>query len=195
LQNAQTAAYQQETDNMTQLFSQDKALNDEIQGVYGPIFQAGPSQLGFSTGELQNLNTTAQEGVASSFESANQAMKENVESAGGGTVQLPSGVLTKAEEGITTAGAAQASGEENQIQQADYAAGNANFNAASNALMGVGNVYNNSIAQGGVANQGGSAASTTANQIAQENEAPFASVMGALGSVAGAATSGFIAKG
>lgn len=185
LQNAQTAAYNQETQNMNQLYAQDQKLNDEIQSVYGPIFQAGPSQLGFSTGELQNLNTSAGTGVGESFEAANQAMKENLASFGGGTTQLPSGALLKAEQGITTAGAAQLSGEENQIQQSDYAQGNANFTAASNALMGVGNVYNNSIAQGGVANSGGNAASSTASAIASENEAPFAAVMGALGGVAG----------
>ena len=100
-------------------------------------------------------------------------------------MQLPSGALTKAEEGITTAGAAQQAGEQNQILQADYAQGQANFQAATNALLGVGSVFNNSIGMGSTANQGGAAAGSTWNAIAQENEAPFAAVMGALGGVAG----------
>jgi hypothetical protein len=183
LADAQTNMYNTESADMSQLFSQDEALNNEIQSVYGPIFQAGPSQLGFSQGELNTLNSAADTGVGQSFAAANQAMKENVAAAGGGTTQLPSGVMTKAEEGLTTAGAAQESGEANQIQQADYAQGLSNFDAATSALMGVGNVFSNSIGMGGVANQGGSAANQTYNNIASENESPFAAVMGALGGV------------
>jgi hypothetical protein len=110
-------------------------------------------------------------------------LKANLSSEGGGTTELPSGVLTKAEQGMTTAGAAQLSGEESQIQQSDYAQGNQNFQAATNALLGVGSVFNNSIAEGGVANQGGAAANSTESAIAQENESPFAAVTGALGGV------------
>lgn len=191
LADAQTQMYTAESNDMNQLFSEDEALSNEIQGVYGPIFQQGPSQLGFSQGELNTLNSGASTGVGQSFAAANSAMKENLESAGGGTTQLPSGALTKAEEGLTTAGAAQLSGEENQIQQADYAQGNANFNAASNALLGVGNVFSNSIAEGGVANSGGSAANQTESAIASENESPFAAVMGALGGITGAAATAY----
>jgi hypothetical protein len=188
---AQTNMYNTQSADMNQLFSQDEALNNEIQGVYGPIFQAGPSQLGFSQGELNTLNSGAATGVGQSFAAANSAMKENLAASGGGTTQLPSGAMTKAEEGMTTAGAAQLSGEENQIQQADYAQGLSNFDSATNALMGVGNVFNNSIAEGGVANQGGMAANQTYNAIAQENNSPFAAVMGALGGVASGAGAAF----
>jgi hypothetical protein len=184
---AQTAQYNQETAQQNQLFTEDQALNQEIQSVYGPIFEAGPNQLGFSNGELTNLNSTASTGVGEAFTAANQSMKENIASAGGGNTQLPSGVLAKAEEGVTTAGAAQLSGEENQIEQADYQQGNNNFQAASNALLGVGSVFNNSIGASSAANQGGEAAGSTYSAIAQENESPFGAVLGALGGVAGAA--------
>lgn len=181
---AQSAAYTQETAEQNQLFTQDEALNNEIQSIYGPIFAKGPNQLGFSTGESNELYSSAATGVGESFQAANQALKENLGATGGGTVQLPSGVLTRAEQGLTTAGAAQLSGEQNQILQANYQQGNANFNAATNALMGVGSVFNSAIAEGGVANQGGAAAGSTYNAIAQENEAPFAAVLGALGGAA-----------
>lgn len=191
LADAQTQMYQTQTNDMNQLFAQDEALNNEIQSVYGPIFKAGPSQLGFSQGELNTLNSGASTGVGQSFAAANSALKENLASAGGGDIQLPSGAMTKAEEGMTTAGAAQLAGEENQIQQADYAQGLSNFDAATNALLGVGSVFSNSIAMGGVANQGGEAANQTYNAIAQENESPFAAVMGALGGVASGAGAAF----
>ena len=195
LANAQTAMYTQETAQQAQLFSQDAALNAEIQSVYGPIFQKGPSQLGFSQDELNNLNSTAATGVGQAFEGANQAMKENIASAGGGNTQLPSGVLTKAEEGITTAGAAQLSGEQSQILQSDYASGNANFQAATSALLGSGQVFNPAIAQGGVANQGGSAANQSWNNITTENQAPFNAVLGALGAVGGGLAQGYASRG
>ena len=189
LAQAQTAEYTQETQQQAELFSQEQALQTEIQSVYGPIFAAGPSQLGFSQAELSALNSGAATGVGQSFQAANQAVKENIASSGGGNVQLPSGVLTKAEMGMGTAGAAQLSGEQSQILQSDYAAGNANFMAATNALLNSGQIFNPGAAYGGVANQGGAAANTTWNNIAMENEAPFGAVMGALGGVAGAVIS------
>ena len=182
---AQTNLYNTQSADMNALFGQDKALYNQIQSVYGPIFQAGPSQQGFSQGELNALNTQATTGVGQSFQAANQAVKENLGAAGGGNVLLPSGVLTKAEMGMGTAGAAQLAGEQNQINLENYAQGRQNFAAATNALMGAGNVYSNAAQFGQVANQGGAAAGSTWNQIAQENEAPFAAVMGALGGVAG----------
>ena len=182
---AQTNLYNTQAADMNALFSQDQALYNEIQSVYGPIFQAGPSQQGFSQAELNTLNSAAATGVGQSFAAANQAVKQNLAAAGGGNIQLPSGALTKAEMGMTTAGAAQLSGEQNQIQQANYQTGRQNFLAATNALMNSGNVFGNAAEFGQVANQGGAAAGNTWNQIAQENMAPFAAVMGALGGVAG----------
>src|SRR5579859_430634 len=84
---AQANMYNTETADMNSLFSQDQALSNEIQSVYGPIFKAGPSQLGFSQGELNTLNSSAETGVGQSFAAANSALKANIGSEGGGTTQ------------------------------------------------------------------------------------------------------------
>jgi hypothetical protein len=185
LATAQTNYYNQLTAEESQIFSQDEGVFNQIQSVYGPIFAKGPNQLGFSQGELNELNSSAATGVGQSFEAANQAAKENIASEGGGTVMLPSGVQAKLAEGMSTAGAAQLSGEENQIEQADYQQGYNEFEAATNALLGSTNAVNSATGMAGAANQGGEAANQTYTDIAQENESPFTAVMGALGGVAG----------
>lgn len=185
LATAQTAYYNNLTSEEEQIFSQDEGVFNDLQSIYGPIFQKGPNQLGFSAGEDNELNSSAATGVGESFEAADQSAKENIASEGGGTVMLPSGVQTKLAQGVSTAGAAQLSGEENQIEQADYQQGYNEFEAATNALLGSTGVFSSSTAAAGAANQGGSAANQTYTDIAQENESPFNAVVGALGGVAG----------
>ena len=191
LAKAQTNLFNQEAAQQAQLFAEDEALAKEIQSIYGPIFNKGPNQLGFSQEERDNLNSTAATGVGQNFAAANTALKETLGAQGGGNTMLPSGVLTKAEEGVTTAGAAQLSSEQNQILQADYGQGYNEFEAATNALLGVGNVFSNSINASNAANSGGAAANQTYHDIAAENQSPWSAVLGALGGVAGAAGTAF----
>jgi len=182
---AQSNLFNIEAADMSQLFGQDQALMREIQSVYGPIFAKGPNQFGFNKAETNVLNSGAAEQVGQAFGAANRTLKENLAAQGGGLTALPSGVLTKAEQGITTAGAAQLSGEQQQIQEAGYQQGYNQFMAATNALMGLPSLTSNAAQFGGVANTGGEAANQTYNSITAENESPFNAVVGALGGAAG----------
>lgn len=190
LANEQAAYYQTVTQQAQEEFGMASDVYKEIQSVYGPIFQAGPNQMGFSQGELNTLNSSAATGVGQAFNSANQAMKENLATEGGGNSMLPSGAAEKAEQGITTAGAEQLAGEENQIEQAGYQQGYNEFQAATNALMGSTSLFGTANEGANVATGAGSAANTTMNDIAQENASPFDAVMGALGGIAGGITTG-----
>ena len=181
---AQSAFYTQETQEQQQLFSQEESLITNINDIYLPIFDKGPSQLGFSAGELQNLYSEASTGTSQDFGAASKVLKEGLATEGGGNTQLPSGVTTKAEAGLAAGGAAQLSSEENQILQADYQQGYSEFQAASNALMGEGQILNPAMSAGQVANAGGQAANQTYSAIAQENNSVFGAVMGALGGAA-----------
>lgn len=159
---------------------------NQMQSIYGPIFAKGPNQQGFSQAELNTLNSGAATGVGEAFNAANQAVKENLASEGGGNNLLPSGVAEKAEQGLTTAGAGQLATEENQIQQANYQQGYNEFQAATNALMGTPSLFGTANSGAGVATGAGEAANSTFNSIAQENASPFNAVVGALGGIGGA---------
>lgn len=187
LANEQAAYYQTLTKQANEEFGMASDVFNEISSIYGPIFQKGPNQEGFSQGELNTLNSAASTGVGKAFAAADTAAKENLAAEGGGNNLLPSGTEAKLAEGLTTAGASQLAGEENQIQQADYQQGYNEFQAATSALMGSPNLFGTANSGAGVATGGGEAANQTFNDIAQENASPFNAVVGALGGIAGAA--------
>jgi hypothetical protein len=189
LSNEQTAFYGQLQQQDAQNFGEFQSIMPQLTGPLEKVISGGPSQQGFSQGELNSLNTTATEGVAQNYASASKALKENQAAEGGGNTYLPSGVNSQEQESLLSSSAQQQSSEQQQIQQAGYAQGNANFNAATSALEGEQGELNPN-ATAGEATSAGSAAGNTANQIAQENESWEAPLIGAVGSVAGAGLTG-----
>lgn len=151
-----------------------------------PILQKGINQEGFDQGEKANLDTMATEGVAANFQHAKEAMSESEAARGGGNTFLPSGEVQEEQANLDIAAADQQSKEQQQILEADYATGRQNYLWAEGALSGVAQLENPE-AMASVANQGGNAAATTANEIAQANDAWMAPVFGAIGGIAGAA--------
>lgn len=173
-------------------FAEQQSVLTQMQSIYAPILAKGPNQYGFSDAETNDLNTQANEGVAKNYANANKALKES-QAASGGDTFLPSGVSDQQRTGLIENAAAEQSQEEQQIQQAGYSQGYNEFSQATGALENVAGQYNpNAGAE--VANTAGSAAETTANQIAQENESWMAPLAGAVGAVGGAAAGGFITK-
>jgi hypothetical protein len=173
------------------VFGQNSALYNNLVSGMEHIFNAGPSQEGFSAPEKAALDTEATSGVTANYERAATAVGEQNAGAGGGNLDIPSG-QTAAERGeIASEAAGQESGEEQQITEADYAQGEQNYNASVSGLLNAGEVFNPSESLLGEATGAGTAAANTANQIAQANEAPFQAVVGALGEVGGMAAGGF----
>ena len=182
LSNEQTAFYGQLQQQDAQNFGEFQSIMPQLTGPLEKVISGGPSQQGFSQGELNSLNTTATEGVAQNYASASKALKENQAAEGGGNTYLPSGVNSQEQESLLSSSAQQQSSEQQEIQQAGYAQGNANFNAATSALEGEqGEINPNATA--GEATSGGTAAANTAGQIAQENESWEAPLIGAVGAV------------
>ena len=183
LSNEQNAFYSQLTQQDATTFGEDQGILKQVQSAYSPILAAGPNQNGFSQAETDSLNTSATEGVASSYAGAEKALHENQAATGGGDTYLSSGVSAQQDEALAEGGAQQESTDKLQIQQAGYQQGYNEFTQATSALEGAAG-ENNSASYAGEATNAGSAAGTTDNQIAQENESWYAPLVGAVGSVA-----------
>jgi hypothetical protein len=185
LQNQQAAFYQQATDEATAVYGQDQNLLKQITSVYAPILAKGPNQQGFSDAERADLNAQTVEGTAQNYAGASRALNENLAASGGGDIPLTSGQGAQLKGQVAASSAATQSEEESQIQQADYAQGYNLFQNAGNMMMGVSGQLN-PTAYSGAAIGAGSAAASTANQIAQENNSWINAAIGAVGAGVGA---------
>lgn len=172
------------------VFGQNSALYNQLLSSFEPILNAGPNQAGFSAPEKAALETQATSGVTGNYEKAATAAGEQTAGAGGGNEDIPSGQTASERGQIATEAAQQESGEQEQIEEADYAQGNEDYNAAVSGLMGAGNVFNPSEQLMSEEVGEGSATANTANQIAQENNSWMGAVGGLLGSAAGGWASG-----
>lgn len=182
LQQDQLAFYQQGMQESQTAFGEQQDLLAQMNAVYGPILAKGPNQPGFSTSEENALNAEAVEGTATNYASAARGVNEQEAAEGGGNNPLPSGGEEQARAQVAEAAAGQESSEESQIEQANYAAGEQQFEQAGQALATASGQLN----PAGYINAttgAGSEAEKTANQINQEKNAWMAPVLGALGSL------------
>lgn len=185
VENEQNQFFQQMMTQQSQVYSEDQGILQQMQSIYAPILAKGPNQQGFSASELNSLNTTATEGTAQNYEQAAKAVNENIAAEGGGDTYLPSGAATQLKAETAAASAQQESGEEQQITQANYQQG---YNEWQNAAQGLSTVAGdlNPVGYSGAATGAGSATSSTANEIAQENNSWLNAAIGAAGSIGGA---------
>lgn len=182
LQTEQADFYQEATQEATTAYSEDQQLLGEITKAYEPILQKGPNQQGFSQAEDQTLNAQAVEGTAENYSAAAKAVNEGEAAQGGGNIPLsqPQGAQLKAE--VATSAAGQESAEEQQIEQADYQQGFNEFTQAGQAISTASGQLS-PTAYTSAATGAGSAASTTAEDIAQENDSWINAAIGAAGSI------------
>jgi hypothetical protein len=190
LQQEQADFYQEGMQESTTAFGEQQALLSQMEAVYDPILAKGPNQEGFSTAEENNLNAQATEGTATNYAGAAKAVNEELASEGGGTNPLPTGGATQLKEEVAASAAAQQSGEENQIIQANYAQGYNEFEGATQALATASGELSPTSYES-AATSAGSAAEQTANQINQEENSWEAPVLGAIGAIGGAAAGDF----
>jgi hypothetical protein len=185
LQQQQAEFYKNLSDAYEMQFGSSETILDSLRSQFMPILQAGPNQQGFNPAELQDLQTQAIEGTGTNYAQASKALQENQAATTGGEF-LPAGATTQLQQELATSAAAEKSQEQQQITQASYAQGHANWAAAANELNDAAQMYN-PLGYAGAATSSGEAAGTTANQIAQASNSVWGSVLGALGGVAGAA--------
>lgn len=196
----QTDAQAQEADFSRQMMAENATVYGKQQGILDSLNQGfqkivaqGPSQEGFSAGEKTNLDTMGTESVAANMSKASKSLGEGQAAQGGGDTFIPSGVKDQQREELAEAGATADSAAHAKVLSDDYATGRDNYNAAVGGEETVAADLN-PVAYSGATTSANSASADEANAIATAANSPFTAVMGALGGVAGAATTGFLTK-
>lgn len=189
IEASQAKFYDTLTAQYQQVFGEHQQIIGELRKAFEPILAKGPNQRGFSDAERTDLHTQSNEGVARNFQHAKTELNENL-AARGGDDFIPSGSDNQMRGDLSGFAAAQQSGEDLQIDEADWAAGHENWKFATGVLGGVASELNPT----GLANAAtgaGSAAAETANQIAMADNSVWSSVIGGLSGIAGAAVGGY----
>jgi hypothetical protein len=185
--------YETLTQQYSTVFAQNQAITGALTQAFQPILAAGPSQTGFSPSETNALQTQNTENVATDYAQAQKATADVLAARGGGNTFLPSSVdANLIARNANLAAQTRAQGQ-NQITQANYAQGNANFNQAAGVLGSTAGLLNPNAYASSTTNAGNSAANE-ANTITQQNNSLWNSVIGSLGGIAGQAAGGW-AKG
>jgi hypothetical protein len=193
LQNAQISFYNEMTADYQQTYSQNQQILKSLTASFSPILAAGPNQEGFSSAELQSLESSATTGVGQNYAAAQKALAIQQGAQGGGNSFVPSGANSEMRGQLAQSAAQQESSEQLGIQQADYQTGQQNYWQAAGALGGVANAYN-PTGYSGAATGAGGAASTTANEVEQANNSWMQLAAGALGATGSALGGGSLGK-
>ena len=192
LQQEQISAYQQAQQMTAQQYANQQAIYAPMAKQFQSIFDMGPNQKGFSEEETNTLNAQAVEGTASNYNQAAKAVGESLAAEGGGDEYMPSGGADQIKAEVAESAAAQESGQETQIKEADYAQGLSEWNAAAGGLETIA-AGENPLGYESAATGAGSAASTTANDIATQNNSWINAAIGAAGAVGGGAAKEYFA--
>jgi hypothetical protein len=149
-------------------FSGQQNILNGLQKTQQSILAAGPGQFGFSVPQTTALNTMATSANAASYQGAKTGIGEQVAATGGGNSVLPTGTQG---ESLTTAAASAAQNQAaslNKIQQAGYAQGSQDYNAALSGSLQVASIENPS-ALAGEANKAGDTAFGEATSVNNMN--------------------------
>lgn len=188
LQQEQMQFYQEAQKESTLAFGEQQDLLNEMKSVYEPILAKGPGQKGFSNAEEGELTGQAVEGTAGNYTRAARAVGSEIATEGGGN-PLASGGEQQAREEVALSSAGEQSREEEQILQADYAAGEHQFEEAGAGLATAsGQLSPTSYLT--AATGAGSSAESTAATITSEENSWMQPVFGAVGALGGAVLSG-----
>jgi len=118
----------------SQIFGQDSSVFNALVGNYMPIANAGPSQLGFSGGQYNAMTAANIQNYGNQFKNAAAATGERQAATGvgrfGAEIPVVAGTNLAQNQNLAAAAAQGAATGQNQILQADYAQGNANWKQA-----------------------------------------------------------------
>jgi hypothetical protein len=186
LGDAQLEAYQQAAQLTQAQYANQQAIYGPMVSQFHAIYAKGPNQQGFSPAETANLNAQAVEGTAENYESAARAVGESEAAQGGGTNPLPTGAQSAVQSNIATSAAEEESSQENQIVSANYNQGYNEWEAAGEGLQSIA-AGENPLGFESAETGAGSAAGTTAAQIASEDNSWINAAIGAGATLGGAA--------
>jgi hypothetical protein len=185
LQDEQIQAYQQAQQMTQQQYQHQQDIYAPMAKQFQSIFDRGPNMEGFSEEQKQDLEATAVDGTARNYAGAARALNEEFAARGGGNIPLTPGGEIDAKEDLAASSAAEESREESSIKQADYTQGYNEWQAAGSGLESIA-AGENPIGYENASTNSGSAASTTADAIAKEQNGWESAALGAVGQVAGA---------
>jgi hypothetical protein len=182
LAGQQSNFFNQLMTSYSQNFGEQQGILSSINSALSPILQAGPNQQGFSAAENAALTGSAINNTAAQARNAETVAQAG---AGGNT-----GVTTGGQQQLTAAIGSQAgqalSGQENQINLANYAQGRQNFFGAEQGLAGAAGIEN-PLGYAGAANAAGGQAFNEATTIQNMTNQEQADIGGAVAGLAGAA--------
>ena len=194
LQKEQMDFYKTLQSEYQTVFGQNQAILKSLTSSFEPILKAGINQEGFSEAELNALNSAAVTGSGQAYSAAEKAVGNKLAAEGGGNTFIPSGAKEQIHEQLASSAAKNLGNQELGITEANYATGRQNYLEAANILGGVASQYN-PTGYAGAATNAGSAAGTTANQIAQEQNSWLNAVIGGVSGLAGAAATAYAGGG
>jgi hypothetical protein len=187
-------AYKEAQQLTMERYGNQQVIFGLMQQQFQSIFQLGPSQEGFAPAEEQALTGQAIAGTATNYAAAAKAVNEQLAAQGGGNSLVGSGGAAQLKAETAQAAAGQESQELTQIKEANYQQGYKQWLAAGQGLGEIG-AAENPLGFEGAATSAGSAAGTTANQIAQENNSWINAAIGAAGAIGGGFLSGGLSFG
>ena len=182
------SAYNTAISNAQSVFGAASTAFKSLMGTFAPTVAAGPSQNGFSSQTLSNLNSSAitQEGVEAKNEKAAVGNAEATQ--GGGVSQLPAGANTGADLSIAENAGNQTASDLSKIQLADVTQGNENYKTAVQGELAAPGVFGASTGATEGATGAGNASNTAVQNQASAAQSGWQLAAGALGGVAAAAT-------
>jgi hypothetical protein len=172
-------------------FGAESSILGNLTNELTPIEEAGPNQEGFSAAEKSNLNASAISNNATQYKNASAVVGEGRAGAGaGGNTFAPSGGDTAVQAGLASQAGQALSTQENQINEADYATGRSNWEAATQGLDTVAGLYNPNATAGAATSAGGQAYQE-ANENNEQSQAWMGDVAGLVGGLGGAAINAY----
>jgi hypothetical protein len=141
----------QVTSQSSQIFQGASTVFNNIVGSLQGIVNGGPSQQGFSAGQLSAENAAAVNAGATEARNLKGATSSSIASIGGGNTVTNAGEQQNELLGANEKAATDTATAENNIQQADYAQGNENFFKAEQGEEGATNVFNPATSAAGEA--------------------------------------------
>ncbi len=173
--------------NYKTLFGEQQGVMSNLNNIFTPIAEQGPSQTGFSGSELAALNTSAIDTTGANYANAARALGGQL--AGRSTAAGETGPTQALKAQLASSAAGQLSGEQLGITQANYAQGNQNWRAATGGLQALNNSYE-SVQAGSSGTQANQSAFGEADEIAQQQAQEDQAIAGGITGVASEALSG-----
>jgi hypothetical protein len=170
--------------NYGTLFGKQQGVLDSINRSLSPVLAGGPSQHGFTADTLAALNTGAINAAGAANKAAQQAARTyGAGEGGGGTSGVTSGITKQIESAIGSQNANALAGQQNQIVQADYAQGNANYWRAQGAEQQLAAGYSPNASQEGAISENAQSFGQ-AKEIQQAEERKAQMIAGGITSLA-----------